>query len=259
MKQFHKILINLSRKLDVPQPKKSRILQEIAADMEDMYDYHIQSGFSMKESLKAVEENYTFSDESISELINIHEPLMQRIFNKLQGQIKTRTEKISLMILMTIIAVSAFYAMVMTPFFKTSSTMIWPVLGIGFYAITLSCIKFYRLFTRTGKGYWRMRSGLSKILFLEGLVLFISMWGYFYEYLKNGPLIPTSSLISLVFFGSKSMIHVQLIQISQCLIKSSSVMITGLLLFIIIAALLYMIIWKIQKIELAETMKYLNQ
>ena len=258
MKQFHKILSDLSKRLDVPQPKKSRILLEIAVDMEDLYNYYRRTGLDEKESLDAVKEQYTFSEESIAQLIQVHEPVLNRIMNRLSIQIKSSHQKIVLAVLLIIMTVSAVYAIVATPFIQNSSKMVWPVIGAGLITIGLSCIQIIRLYSRFVSVHKKLRSGLSTILLLEGLILFMGMWGYFYEYYKNGPLIPTSSLISVLFLSNNEILQSQLVQISQCMIKSASVMVIGLLIFIVVAAFIYIIIWRIQKIEIAETIKYLK-
>ena len=51
MKQFTSLLKNLNSKIDLPQPKKSRMLLEIAADLNDMYNYYLAKGLTETEAV----------------------------------------------------------------------------------------------------------------------------------------------------------------------------------------------------------------
>ncbi len=52
MKQFESQLKKINNKLDLPQPVKSRIVLEIAADMEDTFNFYFDKGMNEKDALQ---------------------------------------------------------------------------------------------------------------------------------------------------------------------------------------------------------------
>ena len=50
MTRFRDILLRTSDRLELPQPVKSRILLEISADLEDIYDECVSRGMSGEEA-----------------------------------------------------------------------------------------------------------------------------------------------------------------------------------------------------------------
>ncbi|MFH1754248.1 MAG: hypothetical protein ABIA59_00965 [Candidatus Latescibacterota bacterium] len=62
MSRFEGLLKQINGKLDLPQPTKSRILLEIASDLDDMYRVFIQQGMSEQD---AAERGGTHGNSSI--------------------------------------------------------------------------------------------------------------------------------------------------------------------------------------------------
>jgi hypothetical protein len=258
MKKFTYILREINNKLDLPQPSKSRIILEIAADMEGLYEHYLRSGLKDDEAIEKVKEKFDFSREALSQLVCVHESFIQKILNKLPEQARTQWERIILLVLFFCLLLSCSYVFIMTPFVRSASLLVWPVLGIGLYTIYLSFLNMNKLNNRKKINFIKIHSGLSKIVSLGGLLIFISLWGYFFEYYKSGPIIPSTSMFSLLFMRGNNLENNGM-TIANCFVKSSSIMIVGLFILFIIIILLYTMINKLQKIEYDEAMLYLEQ
>lgn len=258
MSRFSKLLNNINERLQVPQPQKSRIILEIANDIEGFYEYYLESGLTENEAMEKVEERYNFSNEALSQLFSVHESFVQKLLNRFPQQVKTRWERFMLMALFFVFIFSGTFALVSTPFLQTASSFVWPVFGIGFSAILVSLFNLYKLYIKKDHNLKKIHTDLSTITFLAGLIILIGVWGYFFEHFIGGPTTPVSSLISVLFLKKAQLAHDNLLMISDCLIKSSSVIISGLFVLIIISFLLFIQTNKIQKVEFAEAMLYLK-
>ncbi len=145
MTQFTSLLNNINEKLDLPQPAKSRILLEIAADLEDVYDTYIARGFTELEAIKKTEEKFDFTDEALTNLIKIHETPFRRWLVRISGQAQTRWERIMMTLLLIIIASLSIQTIFNSPFFLKSSRFIWPILGLLFSALGVAIYKAYTI------------------------------------------------------------------------------------------------------------------
>jgi hypothetical protein len=56
MARFSSIIRDLNSRLDLPQPARSRVLLEIHADLEDLYEFYLQKGAEAAEAEKMAEE-----------------------------------------------------------------------------------------------------------------------------------------------------------------------------------------------------------
>lgn len=258
MNKFSDILREINNNLNLPQPNKSRIILEIAADMEGLYEHYIKSGMNEDEATEKVKEEYDFSSEALSQLAHVHESFMQKLLNRLPEQARTRWERLMVLALFLSIALSSSYIFVMTPFIRSASPLVWPVLGIGLYAIYLSLLNMIKLNNIKKVYIKKIRSDLSKIVFSGGLLIFISIWGYLIEYYIRGPMIPSTNLFSLLFMHGRILKN-NIMLIANCFVKSSSIMIIGLFLLFTIIILLYTLTNKLQKIEYDEAMLYLEK
>jgi len=72
MTQFTPILKRINERLDLPQPTKSRIILEIASDLEDTFRFYLQKGLDEQESFQKAEEKFDlYSYQSGFEIFQI--------------------------------------------------------------------------------------------------------------------------------------------------------------------------------------------
>jgi len=248
MSQFTKLLRKINTNLSLPQPEKSRILLELAADMRDLFELHIKKGMSEDEAIKVVEEKYDFSDEALAELIDVHESLFKKLLNKLSEQAQNKWEKIILLVALHVTMILAGKVITTREFFLNSSYFIIPLLGITFISFIVSLTKIYSLFIKKDHTIKKLRKGLPLILFFGGMSLFVGVTGYFVELLRIG---------NVGMFLETKLFHLIIIDdnfdnVIEWFMKSSSLIMTGLLAAIVSSAFWFILYNKVIKIEQAE-------
>lgn len=184
MKRFHQLLKNLSERLDLPQPLKSRILLEIAADIQDLYHTYIDQGLSDPEAFERTQEKIDLDEINLSELIRIHQSPLKRWLDGVSSQAKTTWERMLMALLFVVILVGYARTLWMTPFLHNAGPFVWLILGMGFLIIILFLERFYRLYLLKDHRLGHIRKPISAIALLSGLSLFTGVIGYFLEMLR---------------------------------------------------------------------------
>jgi hypothetical protein len=180
MTQFAGILREIGAGLNLPQPTKSRILLEMAGDLEDLYQHHLGQGLAAPEAARRAEEAFAASEEALRHLARIHESgggLTDRVIRQ-AGSIWEKT-----LLVLWVLAVILIAAKVATAerFFFIVSPFVWPIAGIALAALAFSLWKLHELFLRKPLDLRRLRSGLSILLFLAAASLAVSVCGFFYH------------------------------------------------------------------------------
>jgi hypothetical protein len=253
MNRFSPLLKEINNKLDLPQKLKSKIILEISADLNDLFQSYLAKGLNEKEALRKAEEKFGLSDEALIQLRRIHEVGFRRLVYNLSQQAQTWLERVSLLLIILLISILGVRAMFVTQFFQQSSILVLPVMGVAFVGIILSFIKFYNLYIKKDHNIQKLRTGLTALISLGGLSLFVGIGGYFLEiYLAGGyTIFPPVSFFIAVCFTTES--GNEIIHITEDLMRSSSVGMAGLLVTILIFSIWFFLLNKVLKIEQAES------
>jgi hypothetical protein len=181
MSPFTEILQDLNEKLDLPQPEKSKIILEVSSDLNDAMAYHISRGSSREDAIRRASETFSVSDETIAQLVRIHESLFRRVMEKLSSRILNRCEKVALISLLLFISVVTGTALMRLEFLVDASRFVWPVAGVAFSVLVVALWKFYRLYIKKVHTVKTLRNGLPLIFFLGAGSLFMGFYGFFLE------------------------------------------------------------------------------
>jgi|GEM_PF-951147 len=186
MSRFAAILQRFNASIDLPQPTKSRILLELAADMEDCYQAYTDRGLDEAGADARVREKFDLDDEALTALIDLHQPPMKKWMDRISSQAQTRLERIVLALMLVVVGLIAAQTMGNARFFQQASQFVLPMVGIALYATVCGLRKAFALYVRQDHDIRRLRSGLALPLILSGVNLLIGALGYFWELLKNG-------------------------------------------------------------------------
>lgn len=259
MKQYVPILEKVNRELDLPQPQKSRILLEIAADLDDACQYYRNKGFDEKEALKLAEEKIILSESALSDLSELHKPAYRRFLDKISEQTRSRWEKFLLLTTISMITYFIILLISQTPFFREASSLIYPSLFIFTVILGFSSVKFYQLYIKKDHQIRKLRSGMSLILFLGVFNLFLGLFGYFFElfrYSGKGLMMISYLLIIMTTDSAKSL---QLLtETADAILKSSSMVMICIFVTLVSGFIWFSLEQKISKIEEAEALILLN-
>jgi hypothetical protein len=180
MSRFAGVLRQVNDGLDLPQPTRSRILLEMAGDLEDLFQHHLSQGFDEAEAARRAEEAFVASDEALKHLARIHES-GGRFTDRVTRQVGSLWEKVLLVVWVLAVIFLASTVATEERFFLIVSPFVWPIAGLAASTFGFTLWKLYELFVRKPPDVRRLRSGLSVLLFIAGASLAVSSCGLFYN------------------------------------------------------------------------------
>lgn len=169
MTRFADVLRGIDGRLTLPQPAKSRILLEIAGDMDDLYQTFRQQGLSREEARREAVARLDLSDEALEDLATVHTSRLRRFLDGLSEQGRGRTERAALSLLVLFLVVTTGRQIVGSTFFANASSLSWPALILGLGAVVAGARKAWALWLTQDHDVRRLQQGLAPILVLAGL------------------------------------------------------------------------------------------
>lgn len=185
MTRFADILRRTNERLVIPQPARSRVLLEIRADMEDLYDVYRAQGLSDAEAEQRTIENCDLSGEALAALVDVHCGPWRRFLDGLSRQARSRLEHGVLLVLLLFVLVVCGGLVLRDGFIRDAGPAAWPVLATLLVGLSLGGGKLYQLYLRQDHDPRRLRHGLGAVLVLaiaqpvialagNGIALFIA-------------------------------------------------------------------------------------
>ncbi len=238
MSRFASSLRQIAEQLDLPQPERTRIVLEMAADLEDMYAEQRRRGLDEAAATRAVEESLGASIEVVAELVALHRPRVRRLLDRFSAQACSRWERA---LLAALVAFTLFVAG--PPLFGArlvldASAFVVPVLGAGVAALVIGAALAYRLFAKRDHRSPRLDAGLSTLPFLAAASFFCGSLGLLVE------------LYRCVFGIAEG--HIDARSFYTFLIGSSATMVISLIVSAVAAVLWYAFASALSRVERAE-------
>jgi hypothetical protein len=239
MKRFTNLLRRAGERLDLPQPEKSRILLEIASDLDDSYRLYLGKGYSEGEAAKKAEEMFDVSDEALEQLVRIHESKFRKLLGRISEQAQTRWERVILVAIVLFIAGAAGRNLFSADLFRQASSFVWPLLVLSFGTLAVAVFQAYKLYIKKDHSVGRLQSGLPWLLAMAGLSLLTGFLG---------------SLLEMYRSVVMSTEHVErsLVYLVDWALRCSAMMIVSLLVAIAAAVIWFVLMAKVRRIEVAE-------
>lgn len=92
MEGFERILRRVDRRLETPEPERSRILLEIAGDLEDLYESYRRRGIAEAEARRKAATWFDLSDDAAEQLRSIHVRWPGRVLDRLEASTRGRLQ-----------------------------------------------------------------------------------------------------------------------------------------------------------------------
>ncbi len=239
MSRFVSLLQETSDRLDLPQPAKSRILLEMAADLEDLYTASIEQGLGEAAAETRAREHFEASDDAIAELVQVHRTPYQRWMDSLSLQASSLWERLAFISILLFVLFFAGREMLTSEFFRRASIYVWPVLGISLGVLVLSIAQVFKIYIKKDHSIPTLRRGLPSLLLMGCGALFVGVYGFFIEFYiwmkriaEHGVPIPVS--------------------FAHWLTAGSATMVVSLVSAIITVLIWFVLISSVRKIEEAE-------
>ena len=138
MNRFNQALLGADARLTVPEPARSRILLEIAADMEDLFQECIGRGDSEVEAEARVLEHFDLSDEALGELVRVHDTPLQRSLEKVSGNVRGPGSQLLMAVLALFVTVGSGNLLFRARMYVEASQVVWLLIPILFLGLVLA-------------------------------------------------------------------------------------------------------------------------
>ena len=250
MSRFTSVLRDLNERITLPQPHKSRILLEIAADLNDLYEEFRNRGLNESEAIAMAKETCDISDTALRELTQIHETTFRRFLDKLSVNRRTKYERLLLALLLCCVAIITSQAIWSMSFFYHASNFIWPIIGMVFIAFAIFFTKFYSLFIEKNHSVHQLRSRLDMLISTAGVSVLIGVYGYFWE-LFRAKSMSVFMGFNIIMITETDIQHTPLLlpDMAGIFLRASFLMVVSMFAALIIIVMWALLIYKVTKIE----------
>lgn len=239
MRRFAEILRRAADGLDLPQPTKSNVLLELAADLEDLFRHYRAQGKDEEDATRMVEERFRVSDDVLLQLTRVHRSAFQCWLERVSDRTRSLWERSLLFLVVLLTVAAAWLQLAGTTLFRDVSRFIWPLGAIAALALALTLAKTYQLYVRKDHHVRRLRNGLDALLFLAPAGLFVGCFGALWE---------LHTTMSAIAFGGVE----PRIPVNRWLFESTSTLIGSLLLTIVVSLAWFLLLNKVLRVERAE-------
>jgi len=181
MTRFANVLKEAEDRMRAPEPARTRILLEMAADLEDSYDHYIDQGLDEAEAERRAEEAFSISDETLRLLERIHRPGFGSSTTRFFHRVGSIWSTILLVILLAFELLLTFRISSDRSFFVHTSPFLWPIGLLALAAIGFTFWKLGQIFSRQGRDVRTLRIGLGVPLFLAGATLAVAFLGFLFH------------------------------------------------------------------------------
>jgi hypothetical protein len=166
MKKPAAVLRNIDKALDIPQPSRSRVILEISADMQDLYEYYVGQGLGDEQAWERTVEEFDLSPEEIAAIARVHDSHLRRFFDGLSTRARGTLERMALAIAMMPVALVGYRLTRSGDMLRDSGLWIWPLLAGAIAALALGMSKWYGLFVVKEHNIRAVRKRLDVVLYI---------------------------------------------------------------------------------------------
>lgn len=245
MSRFSGVIRSTAAKLDLPQPAKSHVLLEMAADLEDLYAAYRQRGLDEDEAERKVAERFAASDDALLELTQVHRSVFRRWMDRFSAQAQTVWERIMLAVILLFVVAITGRPLISTEFFRNANGFVWSAISIFMLAAGIFVARAYQLYVKRDHRVRGLRRWLSTLLMLACAGLFNGVFGFFLT-------------LQLTMMRIAANIDRAGVYFINWLVGSTATMVLSLLVAVLGALFWFVLMNKVRSIELAEAAQMLE-
>lgn len=174
MSRFAARLRDLSERLSLPQPARSRILLEISGDLEALFETYRERGLSEEDAAREALSHIDLSDDSLAGLCRVHGGWFRRFVETLAHRAGPVWERILLVV--TALGAIGLSGVLLqaVPMSRAAGIRLVPVACVALAALGVGAWKAWVLILLGDHRPTRLRPGLDALLGLSVLQLFIA-------------------------------------------------------------------------------------
>lgn len=164
MPRFDEALRSAAATLDLPQPDRARILEEIAADLEELKAELVRRGVPEPDAESRAVELLAPSEVAVRALVEVHEPRYRSLSRRFSPSVLRRSERAAVLLVTVAAIASAVIPLARSGLPRDPSPFLVPIFALLAGVLALAGHKAIQLYVRGDHEPTRLRSGLVGML-----------------------------------------------------------------------------------------------
>jgi len=181
MPRFEEALRSAAAALDLPQPERARILEEIAVDLEELRAELVRRGVPEDQAESRAVELLVPSEVAVRALVDVHEPLYRSLGRRFSPSLMRRSERAGILLVTVGAIAAAVLPMARAGLPRDPSPFIIPIFALLAGLLALTTRKAIQLWVEGDHEPARLRSGLRALLVTSILAVACSAAGFVFE------------------------------------------------------------------------------
>ena len=216
------VIQDLADRLELPQPARSRVLIEVAADLADLEAAYVERGATPEQARTRAIERLDLSEDAIRELVHVHGSPVRRFLDRFSEQGRRRGERVALLALLLFLVFGTRALAPSRSLLADAGPELWIICAAAIPGALVAAAKAYALWGRDEHDPRRLRAGLDAILALGALTAAtgLALWwlglrrvataarsdpeagvGYVIEWLTHGSALVVVSFQAAILLG----------------------------------------------------------
>ena len=171
-------LRRISGELGLPEPARSRVILEMAADLEAMYEHFRARGLGEEEAARRAEDRVLASPDALRQLVLVHTTGYQRWLSGVAGRLRWGVD-----LLLFVLGVAPFLAIAALPVAAPAGRAwddpaLWGMVAAGAAIAGLASWKAHQLVVQRERSTVRLHRGLASLLFLGAMAPLLGAIGF---------------------------------------------------------------------------------
>jgi len=183
MKRFAPLLRDINKRLDLPRHVKSRIILEIADDLNELFEHYKSEGLSEKEAEEKVLKNFELDNETVAQLVRIHDTPSRKITGMVPEWMQQFIEWLGLIMLIILIGFFIYFSITLLSndtsmrIFHDTSEYKWIPVCLFVLVCIITISKLYAIFIKKDYSTKSLHFGINFLLFIACFSVIASITG----------------------------------------------------------------------------------
>ena len=180
MKRFAPLLRDINKRLDLPRHVKSRIILEIADDLNELFEHYKSEGLSEKEAEEKVLKNFKLDNETVAQLVRIHDIPMRKITGIFPEWMLPLIEWLGLITLIgffTYFTITILSNYTLMRIFHIASEYKWISVSLFVLVCIITIAKLHAIFIKKDYSTESLHFGINFLLFIACFSVLVSITG----------------------------------------------------------------------------------
>lgn len=175
MNRFAHVLRELHAQLALPQAARSRVLLEVAADLDAAFELAVQGGLSEEEAEARVVHDFKPTEDTLAQLERIHGGPFVRLLDGVSAQARDVWERTVLAAVACLVLLVSGCVLVDLRIFNVAGSWAWALAAMTGVVLLIAVIKAYELHLRQDHRPRTLRRGLIVMVALALLQVAVGL------------------------------------------------------------------------------------